>query len=376
MYAGVPTTWVSPLAWRIAFATPRSATITRTSSPSLRSSRFAGLMSRWIDPWWWSTDEPGAGLRHQVDRAVERQPVLALEQVRDRALVGVRHDEVRRAVHLAHVVHADDVVGVGPTQDPRLLQEPVADVEPLRPVVRERLHRDVGLELVVVVEPDRGEPADAQPVAPVAGDRAEREGTRWVLCRTSDRARRTDRVDDTHETEDIESLAARAARGDHEALESLLVEIQPRVRRICGRMLLYPEDAEEAAQDALLLVATRIHTFGGRSRFTTWLHAVASNSARSTYRTLKRRSAELPSDDLPTAADPRTTSVIAGSRLDFLEALELLSVDHPALVEPLVLRDVQELEYADIATLLDIPVGTVKSRIHSARQIVQPLLTR
>ena len=66
--------------------------------------------------------------------------------------------------------------------------------------------------------------------------------------------------------------------------------------------------------------------------------------------------------------------MIAGSRLDFLEALEVLNVDHPALVEPLLLRDVQELEYADIAELLDIPLGTVKSRIHSARQIVQPLL--
>ena len=175
---------------------------------------------------------------------------------------------------------------------------------------------------------------------------------------------------------DLDALAARAAAGDKDALDQLLAEIQPRVRRICGRMLLYPQDAEEACQDALMLVATRIDTFQGRAKFTTWLHAVASNSARSTYRTLKRRSAELPTDDLPTAADPRTTSVIAGSRLDFLEALELLSVDHPALVEPLVLRDVQELEYADIASLLEIPVGTVKSRIHSARQIVQPLLTR
>ena len=183
-------------------------------------------------------------------------------------------------------------------------------------------------------------------------------------------------MDDTHETEDIESLASRAAQGDRHALDALLVEIQPRVRRICGRMLLYPEDAEEAAQDAMLLVSTRIHTFAGRSRFTTWLHAVASNSARSTYRSLKRRSAELPTDEFPTSADPRTTSVIAGSRLDFLEALETLSVDHPALVEPLVLRDLQDLDYADIATLLDIPIGTVKSRIHSARQIVQPLLTR
>jgi RNA polymerase sigma-70 factor (ECF subfamily) len=174
---------------------------------------------------------------------------------------------------------------------------------------------------------------------------------------------------------DLDDLAARAAAGDQEALHTLLVEIQPRVRRICGRMLLYPEDAEEAAQDALLLVSTRIHTFAGRSRFTTWLHAVASNSARSTYRSLKRRFSELPTDELPTAADPRTTSVIAGSRLDFLEALEILGVDHPALVEPLLLRDIQELEYADIAALLDIPVGTVKSRIHSARQIVQPLLS-
>lgn len=179
---------------------------------------------------------------------------------------------------------------------------------------------------------------------------------------------------DAQDTPDLEVLATRAAGGDQHALHQLLTEIQPRVRRICGRMLLYPEDAEEATQDALLLVSTRIHTFQGRSRFTTWLHVVASNSARSTYRSLKRRSSELPTDQLPTAPDPRTTSVIAGSRLDFLEALETLAVDHPALVEPLLLRDMQELEYADIAALLDIPVGTVKSRIHSARQFVQPLL--
>jgi RNA polymerase sigma-70 factor, ECF subfamily len=182
-------------------------------------------------------------------------------------------------------------------------------------------------------------------------------------------------VDHGEETVDLDALAARAAQGDQEALRQLLEEIQPRVRRICGRMLLYPEDAEEAAQDALLLVSTRIHTFAGRSKFTTWLHVVASNSARSTYRSLRRRSAELPTDELPASADPRTTSVIAGSRLDFLEALEILGVDHPALVEPLLLRDVQELDYAEISSLLEIPVGTVKSRIHSARQIVQPLLT-
>lgn len=174
--------------------------------------------------------------------------------------------------------------------------------------------------------------------------------------------------------DELDELALRAAGGDRDALEDLLAAIQPRVRRICGRMLLHPQDAEEATQDALLLVATKIGTFAGRSRFTTWLHAVASNSARSTYRTLKRRSAEHSVDDLPVHADPRTTSVIAGSRLDLLEALEVLAASNPDLVEPLVLRDVQELDYNEIARLLDAPLGTIKSRIHHARQAIRPLL--
>jgi RNA polymerase sigma-70 factor (ECF subfamily) len=173
---------------------------------------------------------------------------------------------------------------------------------------------------------------------------------------------------------DLDELATRAAAGDREALEDLLAAIQPRVKRICGRMLLYPQDAEEAAQDALLLVATKISSFGGRSKFTTWLHVVASNSARSTYRSLKRRAAERSADDMPVLADPRTTSVIAGSRLDLLDALEVLGSTHPELVEPLVLRDVQGLAYDEIAQTLEVPLGTIKSRIHQARHAVRPLL--
>lgn len=172
----------------------------------------------------------------------------------------------------------------------------------------------------------------------------------------------------------LDALARRAAAGDTEALEELLAAVQPRVQRIVGRMLVHPQDAEEAAQDALLAVARRIGSFEGRSRFTTWLHAVAGNSARSTYRTLKRRAVERPVDELPATADPRTTSVIAGSHLDLLEALEALARRSPELVEPLVLRDVSGLDYAEIARLLDTPLGTVKSRIHHARAFVRPLL--
>jgi RNA polymerase sigma-70 factor (ECF subfamily) len=176
------------------------------------------------------------------------------------------------------------------------------------------------------------------------------------------------------EDDGLDGLARSAAAGDTAALDDLLAAIQPRVQRIVGRMLLHPQDAEEAAQDALLAVARNIGRFEGRSKFTTWLHAVASNSARSTYRTLKRRGAEHSVDDLPVSADPRTTSVIAGSRLDLLEALEVLGASSPELVEPLVLRDVSGLDYNEIARLLDTPLGTVKSRIHHARQFVRPLL--
>jgi RNA polymerase sigma-70 factor (ECF subfamily) len=172
-----------------------------------------------------------------------------------------------------------------------------------------------------------------------------------------------------------EDLARCAAAGDHAALDGLLRQIRPQVLYRCLRLLPCLQDAEEACQDALLQVATQIHTFGGRSKFTTWLYVVVANCARQTYRSLKRRSAEQPSDLLHVdVADPRTTSVIAGSRLDFLDALEQLGAERPELVTPLVLRDVCELDYEEIADHLGIPNGTLKSRIHAARQRVRASL--
>jgi RNA polymerase sigma factor (sigma-70 family) len=168
--------------------------------------------------------------------------------------------------------------------------------------------------------------------------------------------------------EDIEIWAVKAAAGDAAALEALLTEIRPGVLRRCARFLPCFQDAEEACQDALLQVARTIDRFEGRSRFSTWLYVVVANSARQTYRSLRRRAAEQAHDVLPVdRPDPRTTSVIAGSKLDFLEALERLEARRPGLVAPLVLRDVCQLDYAEIAAHLGIPAGTVKSRIHQAR---------
>jgi RNA polymerase sigma factor (sigma-70 family) len=175
-------------------------------------------------------------------------------------------------------------------------------------------------------------------------------------------------------TTDPEALARRAADGDRAALDELLRVIEPRVLRQVSRFLPHRQDAEEATQDVLLKVATRIGTFEGRSRFSTWLYEVTANQARQTYRSLRRRAAESTTDVPVERPDPRTTSVIAGSRLDLLDALERLETEHPDLVRAFVLRDLSDLEYADIARLLDVPVGTVKARIHHARRYVRESL--
>ncbi|MFJ5215858.1 RNA polymerase sigma factor [Streptomyces sp. NPDC088354] len=169
-----------------------------------------------------------------------------------------------------------------------------------------------------------------------------------------------------------EELAARAAAGDSAALDLLLGRIRPEVLRRCGRFLVHREDAEEAAQDVLFQVARKIGTFEGRSRFHTWLYTVVANCCRQKYRELKRRRGEqsLSATDTDTP-DPRRTSVIAGTRIDLLEALERLESVSPELVAPLVYRDICQMEYREIEEQLGIPMGTVKSRLHNARRQVR-----
>ncbi|GAA4944568.1 RNA polymerase sigma factor [Actinoplanes utahensis] len=170
-------------------------------------------------------------------------------------------------------------------------------------------------------------------------------------------------------------MARLAAAGDNAALEALLAGIRPRVLRQCSRFLPCYQDAEEACQDVLLQVARNIRNFEGRSKFTTWLHVIVANGSRQTYRTLKRRAAEQGYAEMPVeVADARTTSVIAGSRLDLLDALERLEASRAELVAPMVLRDICQLDYREIATHLGIPEGTVKSRIHQARSQVREYL--
>ena len=176
--------------------------------------------------------------------------------------------------------------------------------------------------------------------------------------------------------DDIDDLARRARDGDRDALESLLAAVRPRVLNICRGVLPYSGDAEDACQEAMLNVATKIGVVG-RSRP---VHHLAARR-RGQQRALDLPPAEEPRHARPTSRtaahdrpDPRTTSVIAGTRLDLLEAMETIEKDHPQFVEPLLLRDVYGLPYDEIATLVDAPLGTVKAQIHHGRKLARPLL--
>lgn len=173
------------------------------------------------------------------------------------------------------------------------------------------------------------------------------------------------------EVDDLDDLVARAQAGDDRALDDLLARLRPRVLRRCARFLPHAQDAEDAAQDAMLAIATRLGDFAGRGSFLGWVTVIASNSARQTYRTMKRRFAESAVGDLPDRPDARTTSVIAGSRIRLLEAVEALAERHPETVEAFVLRDLGSLPYDEIAELTQAPLGTVKARIHTARGFVR-----
>lgn len=183
---------------------------------------------------------------------------------------------------------------------------------------------------------------------------------------------------EAYDADQIDDLARRAQVGDRAALEELLTAVRPRALRVCQGVLPHSADAEDACQEALINIAGKIGGWAGRGRFTTWMHAVAVNSARSTYRRMKNQA--VPADPQAEGGgrlerpDPRTTSVIAGTRLDLLEAMETLEREHPQLVEPLLLRDVYGLPYDEIAGLLGIPLGTVKAQIHHGRRLARPLL--
>ncbi|MGL5866544.1 MAG: RNA polymerase sigma factor [Dermatophilaceae bacterium] len=176
------------------------------------------------------------------------------------------------------------------------------------------------------------------------------------------------------QADELDRLARQAAAGDAAALNQLLTLVRPQVLRRCQRVLPYVTDAEDACQEALLAVARGISSFEGRSRFTTWMFPVVARSSFATYRRMRSHAPVL-AGEVPDIADPRRMSVLAGARVDLVDALEKLTDSKPHVVEPVVLRDLMGMSYDEIAERMAIPVGTVKSRINHGRAALRETLT-
>jgi RNA polymerase sigma-70 factor, ECF subfamily len=158
-------------------------------------------------------------------------------------------------------------------------------------------------------------------------------------------------------------LAAAAARGDRAALDKLLARHVDRIHAICRRILGNDHDALDATQEALIAITRGIRSFDGRSQFTTWCYRVTTNAALDEVRRRQRRPA--PADTLPepSASEPGPDERIA----DVIDVDAALATIPPEYRAAVALRDLADLDYAEIAIVLGVPAGTVRSRIARGR---------
>jgi RNA polymerase sigma-70 factor, ECF subfamily len=173
---------------------------------------------------------------------------------------------------------------------------------------------------------------------------------------------------------DDRSLVAAARAGDRAALERLLSLHYDRIYAVCRRLAGNDADAQDATQEALLAVVKGLPRFDGRAAFSTWCYRVATNACLDELRRRSRRSGtELPADDSGAmVADGPGLDDTVSDRLAIDDALARLGEEFRA---PIVLRDVCQLDYAEIAEILDIPPGTVRSRIARGRAALRNRLT-
>jgi RNA polymerase sigma-70 factor (ECF subfamily) len=157
-------------------------------------------------------------------------------------------------------------------------------------------------------------------------------------------------------------LVARASGGDDRAFAELVKRHERRVYNLAYRLLGREEDARDATQDTFLSCYRRLSSFRGDAAFTTWLHRIAVNASYDMLR--RRKGVTLGVDDLPEPPPAPDHSDRAVAAVDVQRALSHVALEYRAV---LVLCDIQGLAYDEAAEILDVPLGTVKSRLHRGR---------
>ena len=183
-----------------------------------------------------------------------------------------------------------------------------------------------------------------------------------------------------------DELLTAARRGDRAALETLLMRYQPHLYRFGLRMCGNVEDAGDVAQESLISMARSFENFRGDSSVSSWLYTIArrfciKKRRRSKFAPAREESLDAPGNDAvqrladrgPSPERQATNREIASVLTQAIDALD------PAYREVLVLRDIEGLSAPEVAKVLGVSVGAVKSRLHRARlgvrQTVAPMLS-
>jgi RNA polymerase sigma-70 factor, ECF subfamily len=180
---------------------------------------------------------------------------------------------------------------------------------------------------------------------------------------------------------DESALLERCRRGDLAAFEPLVEKYRERVWRLAYHHLRDSEEARDVAQEAFIRAWRALPSFRGQSAFYTWLFRIATNVATDRARQRASQTRALGPERVPEEewervmvdeeAGPEETTARAEQRARIQQALATLPEHHRAII---MLSDLEGLSYREIAEVLDIPMGTVMSRLHHARKRLRAAL--
>ncbi len=181
-----------------------------------------------------------------------------------------------------------------------------------------------------------------------------------------------------------QAVVERVIRGDVDAFSVLVNRYQDRIHSVALNYVSNPEDAMDVTQEAFLKAYTKLRSFDSASAFYTWLYRIAINTAIDFLRKRKSRPAESLDDEKfseigfePVSKDPTTDPERVATRAEQARTLRsAIASLSDKLRSVIVLHDVEGLSQEEVAEILKVPIGTVKSRVSRGRAELRYLLRK